>query len=113
MPAPWSVRRTFLQGPVQRGGTVQRNPLYAILYGGGGLQNNKVLSFPCLIYQPEAEFEEFESRLKFETHLKYCWFRLKLYTMFQDLGRRSIETGFWLYLAQILKIRTHFNLDEK
>ena len=70
---------------------------------GGGLQNNKVLSFPFLIYQPEAEFKEFESRLKFETHLKYCWFRLKLYSMFQDLGRCSIETGFWLYFQMRLK----------
>ena len=30
----------------------------------------------------EAEFKEFESRLKFETRLKYCWFHLKLYSMF-------------------------------
>jgi hypothetical protein len=40
--------------------------------------------------QPEAEFKEFERRLKFETRLK-----LKLYSMFQDLRRRSIKTGFW------------------
>ena len=33
--------------------------------------------------------------LKFETQLKYGWFHLKLYSMFQDLSRRSIETGFW------------------
>ena len=35
----------------------------------------------------EAEFKEFEPRLKFG------WFHLKLYSMFQDLSRRSIETG--------------------
>ena len=37
---------------------------------------------------PEAEFKEFEPRLK------YGWFHLKLYSMFQDLSRRSIETDF-------------------
>ena len=36
----------------------------------------------------EAEFEEFEPRLK------YGWFHLKFYLIFQDLSRRSIETGF-------------------
>ena len=43
---------------------------------------------------PEAEFKEFEPRLKFKPQLKYGWFHLKLYSMFQDLSRRSIETGF-------------------
>ena len=38
---------------------------------------------------PEAEFKEFEPRLK------YGWFHLKLYSLFQDLRRRSIETGCW------------------
>ena len=37
----------------------------------------------------EAEFKEFEPRVK------YGWFHLKLYSKFQDLGRRSTETGFW------------------
>ena len=54
---------------------------------------------PChsLIYfsLPEAEFKEFEPRFKFEPQLKYGWFHLKLYQFFQDLSRRSIETGFW------------------
>ena len=44
---------------------------------------------------PEAEFKEFELWLKFETLLKYGLLFLKLYSMFQDLSRRSIETGFW------------------
>ena len=43
----------------------------------------------------EDEFKEFEPQLKFKTRLKYGWFDLKLYSMFQDLSRRSIETGFW------------------
>ena len=42
----------------------------------------------------EDEFKEFEPQLKFKTRLKYGWFDLKLYSMFQDLSRRSIETGF-------------------
>ena len=48
----------------------------------------------------EAEFKEFESRLK------YGWFHLKMYSMFQDLSRRSIDPGFWriLVAAQILFI---------
>ena len=44
--------------------------------------------------QSEAEFKEFKPRPKFETRLKYGWFHLKLYSMFQDQRRRSIETGF-------------------
>ena len=40
--------------------------------------------------QPEAEFKEFERRLKFKQR-----FQIKLYSLFQDLSRRSIETGFW------------------
>ena len=43
----------------------------------------------------EAEFKEFEPRFKFETRLKYSWFHLKFYSMFLDLRRRSIKTGFW------------------
>ena len=42
----------------------------------------------CLTQHPEAEFKEFEPRLKFG------WFHLKLNSIFQDLSRRSIETGF-------------------
>ena len=40
----------------------------------------------------EAEFKEL---LKFKPRLKYGWFHLKLYSIFQDLSRRLIETGFW------------------
>ena len=43
----------------------------------------------------EAEFKEFYPRLKFKPRLKYGWFHLKLYSIFQDLSRRSTETGFW------------------
>ena len=45
--------------------------------------------------QPDAEFKEFEPQPKFKPRLKYGWFYLKLYLIFQDLSRRSIETGFW------------------
>ena len=38
---------------------------------------------------PEAEFKEYEPRLK------YGWFHLKPYSIFQDLSRRLIETGYW------------------
>ena len=46
------------------------------------------------LYEPETEFKEFEL-LKFKPQLKYGWFHLKLYSMFQDSSRRLIETGFW------------------
>ena len=45
--------------------------------------------------QSGAEFKEFGPRLEFETQLKYSWFPLKLYLMFQDLSRHSIESGLW------------------
>ena len=47
---------------------------------------------PSLRY-PVAEFKEFERRFKFKPRLKYGWFHLKLYQMFQDLNRRLI---FWV-----------------
>ena len=31
----------------------------------------------------QAKFKEFERRLKFKQRLKYGWFHLKLYSMFQ------------------------------
>jgi len=37
-----------------------------------------------------AEFKEFERRFKFKPRLKYGWFHLKLYQMFQDLSRRLL-----------------------
>ena len=37
--------------------------------------------------RPEAEFKEFEPRLKFKPRLKYGWFHLKLYSIFQDLSQ--------------------------
>ena len=47
--------------------------------------------------------------------LKYGWCLLELYSMFQDLSRRSIETGFWrIWDAAIIhKIRTLFRLEFK
>ena len=41
-----------------------------------------------ILKRPEAKFKEFEPRLK------YDWFHLKLYSIFQNLSRRLIETGF-------------------
>ena len=40
--------------------------------------------------KPVAEFKEFERRFKSKPRLKYGWFHLKLYQMFQDLSRRLI-----------------------
>ena len=50
----------------------------------------------------EPEFKKLEQRLK------YDWFLLKLYSMFQELSRRSIETGFWLkkFLIRTQNIQT-------
>ena len=39
---------------------------------------------------PMAEFKEFERRFKFKPRIKYGWFHLKLYQMFQDLSQRLI-----------------------
>ena len=44
---------------------------------------------------PEPEVKEFKPRLKSKPQLKYGWFPLKLYLIFQDLIRLSIETGFF------------------
>ena len=55
--------------------------------------------------RPEAEFKDFEPRLKFKPRLKYGWFHLKLYTIFQDLSRRSIETGFWWFETRLKFIK--------
>ena len=52
-----------------------------------------IFSYSCfylLTYSPEMEFKEFERWFKFKPRLKYGWFHLKLYQMFQDLSRRLI-----------------------
>ena len=56
---------------------------------------------------PEAEFKEFEARLKVKTRLKYGWFHLKLYLIIQDSSLRSIETGFGGFktLLKFIKFR--------
>jgi len=43
----------------------------------------------------ETEFKKLKRWLKFKPPLKYGWFLLKLYSMFQVYYRRLIETGFW------------------
>jgi len=45
----------------------------------------------------EAEFKEFEPRLRFETRLKHGWFHLKLYSVFRDFSWSLIGTGFWRF----------------
>jgi len=57
---------------------------------GGHLKTHKQI---YLLFYSGSE-AEFEPRLKFETQLKYDWFHLNLNSMFQDLNRSSIETGF-------------------
>ena len=62
-------------------------------------------SFICIATElflkesPEAEFKEF----------KYGWSQFKLYSMFQDLSRRSTETGFWWIwdAARSLNVHRH------
>ena len=48
-----------------------------------------IIQFRCLLSHPEAEFKEFKPRLK-------------LYSNFLDLSRRSIETGFWALVNQLI-----------
>ena len=60
--------------------------------------------------KPEAEFKEFKPRPKFETWLKYSWFTLKLYSIFQGLSRRSIETDF---LADLRRGSNSLNSDSE
>ena len=62
---------------------------------------------------PETEFKEFERRLKFKPRLKYGWFHLKLYSMFQDLSRRSIETGFGGFKTRLKFIKSGHWRDKK
>ena len=60
----------------------------------------------------EAEFKEFEPRLKFKPRLKYGWFHLKLYSIFHELSLRSIETGSWQIEAAAQNWDTHFGNSE-
>jgi len=70
-----------------------------VLKHPGGLSEELILkttnSNLLIPLQPEVEFKEFYPRLKFKPRLKYSWFHLKLYSMFQDLSRCLVETGFW------------------
>ena len=51
------------------------------------------------IDSPVSEFKEFEPRLK------HGWFHLKLYSIFQDLRRRLIETGFGRFKPRLKFIK--------
>ena len=57
-----------------------------------GATKNSLSNF--LPFQSKAKFKEFDPRFKFKSRLKYGWFHLNLYSIFQDLSRRSIKTGF-------------------
>jgi len=50
-------------------------------------------------------FRWVEQFKEFEPGLKYGWFHLKLYYIFQDLSRRSIETGFWGFETRLKFIK--------
>ena len=63
----------------------------------------KILKFQKV--KPEAEFKEFEPRLKFKPRSKYGWFYLKLYAIFQNLSQSSIETGFWGFETRLTFIK--------
>ena len=52
--------------------------------------SNPLNSWYLKLKLSEAEFKEFEPRIKFMPRFKYGWFHLKLYQMFQDLSRRLI-----------------------
>ena len=55
----------------------------------------KELVLTWSMHGPEAEFKEFELRLKFKLLLKYGWFHLKLYSIFKDSIRLSNINGIW------------------
>ena len=60
----------------------------------------------------EAEFKEFQLRLKFETRLKHCWFYLKLHLVLRDLSQHSIGTGFFaVQLASVLLLFVNVEID--
>ena len=52
------------------------------------------LIFLCRDVWAIAEFKEVEPRFKLETRLNHDWFHFKLYSVFRDLSRQSIATGF-------------------
>ncbi len=52
-----------------------------------------------------TEFKDFEPWLKFKPRLKYGWFQLKLYSIFQDFSRRSIKTVFFEFEARLKFIK--------
>ena len=49
-----------------------------------------VVQLLLLFNKSEAEFKEFDRRLKLKPQLKYGWIHFKLYSMFQYLSRRLI-----------------------
>ena len=71
------------------GGSFQENLHPCVANYGWRVDSNNVNC--AFIYNKfVAEFKEFKRRFKFKPRLKYGWFHLKLYQMFQDLSRRLL-----------------------
>ena len=78
---------------IKRTGTILMNSktrLNHILSQNWRISKVCVVQLLLLFNKSEAEFKEFDRRLKLKPQLKYGWFHLKLYSMFQYLSRRLI-----------------------
>ena len=63
------------------------------------------LSYILFSLKPEAEFKEFEPLLKFKPRLKYGWFHLKLYSIFQDLSGAQLKPVFGRFKPRLKFIK--------
>ena len=68
-------------------------------------------SKPVNFSDPESEFKEFEPQLKFKPPLKYGWFHLKLYSIFQDLSRHLIKPVFVGFETRLNFIKSDTGYD--
>jgi len=55
--------------------------------------------FVFLAYSSEAEFKEFEPRLK------YGWFHLKLFSIFQNLAGAQMKPAFYVFETRLKFIK--------
>ena len=86
----WEIPRRYLQ----HGGTCVYG-LYICFYPWLMiLLIRNINSYPCTVRLDlkgtKAEFKAFEPRLKFKPWLKYGWFHLKSYSIFQDFNVTSM-----------------------
>ena len=81
----WNLASVWLLFRTDWDCTHTHSLFHDIFYSNSTIQSEKKKSW--FLSYTEAEFEEFERRLKFELWLKYSWFHLKLYSMFKDLSR--------------------------